>query len=222
MSFQTIPTTSLDGTGDNGESIVTVDPDAVKAFVTETVGEEPPKKSEDNDTDSSESSSESSTEEEPVERDFMASQYTVTVTNGSSITGLASRVSKIATSEGYAEGTTANDTEGSSQTSVVKAADPDSHPAKFLAQKLHLKVEQDSSLSDDEINVSLTNDYNGPGKTEDSLQKYLEGEESDDSNNTDGDAGSASDSGPGEKGETNTQPGESPKFDAGDSPKCVN
>ncbi|WP_296106715.1 LCP family protein [uncultured Corynebacterium sp.] len=222
VSFQTIPTTSLDGTGDNGESIVTVDPDAVKAFVAETVGEEPPKKSEDNDTDSSESSSESSTEEEPVERDFMASQYTVTVTNGSSITGLASRVSKIATSEGYAEGTTANDTEGSSQTSVVKAADPDSHPAKFLAQKLHLKVEQDSSLSDDEINVSLTNDYNGPGKTEDSLQKYLEGEESDDSNNTDGDAGSASDSGPGEKGETNTQPGESPKFDAGDSPKCVN
>ncbi|WP_337447695.1 LCP family glycopolymer transferase [Corynebacterium pseudokroppenstedtii] len=224
VSFQTIPTTSLDGTGDNGESVVTVDPDQVKAFVAETVGEEPPKKSEDKHKDSSESPSESSTEEEPVERDFMASQYTVTVTNGSSITGLASRVSKIATSEGYAEGTTANDTEGSSQTSVVKAADPDSHPAKFLAQKLHLKVEQDSSLSDNEINVYLTNDYNGPGKTEDSLQKYLDGEESDDSNNADANAGagSAGDAGPGEKGETNTQPGESPKFDAGNSPKCVN
>lgn len=224
VSFQTIPTTSLDGTGDNGESVVTVDPDAVKAFVAETVGEEPPKKSEDKHKDSSESPSESSTEEEPVERDFMASQYTVKVTNGSSVTGLASRVSKIATSEDYAEGTTANDTKGSSQTSVVKAADPDSHPAKFLAQKLHLKVEQDSSLSDNEINVYLTNDYNGPGKTEDSLQKYLDGEESDDSNNAGADAGagSAGDAGPGEKGETNTQPGESPKFDAGDSPKCVN
>ena len=70
----------------------------------------------------------------------------------------------------------------------------------------------------------LTNDYNGPGPTEDSLQKYREGEESDDSTNADANAGagSAGDAGPGEKGETNTQPGESPKFDAGDSPKCVN
>ncbi|MDN8623989.1 MULTISPECIES: LCP family protein [Corynebacterium] len=223
VSFQTIPTTSLDGTGDNGESIVTVDPDAVKAFVAKTVGEEPPKKSDDNHKDSDESQSESSTDdEEPIERDFMASQYTVTVTNGSSITGLASRISKIATSEGYAEGNTANDMEGTSQTSVVKAADPDSRPAKFLAQKLHLKVEQDSSLSDNEINVYLTNDYTGPGKTEDSLQNYLDGEESDDSNDGDAYAGSSSDAAPGEKGDINTQPGESPKFDAGDSPKCVN
>ena len=215
VSFQTIPTTSLDGTGDNGESVVTVDPDAVKVFVAKLIGAKTPA----TDTKDSKDSHDTADKEKPVEKDFTASKYTVTVTNGSTTTGMAARVSKIATHEGYTAGSTGNDTDGTSQSSVVKAADPDSHAAQYLAQKLHLTVEKDSSLSDDDIHVYVGKDYDGPGDTEDSLQTYLDGGSSSHSGSASPGKGKSA---PGTHSDTDTPPDNSPKFDAGDSPKCVN
>src|SRR5699024_3083797 len=94
VTFETIPVTSIDGTGDYGESVVTVDKAQVHSYFDELLGDDEAEEGEGTGA--------------PEPRDHTPSETTVSVYNATGIEGLASRVSGVLGERGYAEGTVAN------------------------------------------------------------------------------------------------------------------
>ncbi|MFD4180089.1 LCP family protein [Rhodococcus sp. NPDC058514] len=147
VKFQTIPVVDLNAMTDYGESIVQVDPKAVRTFVAGLVG--------DSEVDTTDSA-------EPPSID--TSKVTVDVSNDSGIGGLASRVSEALTAQGYAQGVVGNNTGTTVSTSRVLAADTDSDAAKAVAAALGgLQIVADDSLSTGAVKVLIAADYTGPG-----------------------------------------------------------
>lgn len=147
VKFQTIPVVDLNAMTDYGESIVQVDPKAVRQFVAGLVG--------DSEVDST------STAEPPS---IDTSKVTVDVSNDSGIGGLASRVSEALTARGYVQGEVGNNTGTTVSTSRVLAADPESDEAKAVAATLGgLPIVSDNSLSKGAVGVLIAADYTGPG-----------------------------------------------------------
>ncbi len=156
VTFQTIPVTSIDGTGDYGESVVTVDRNQVHAFFEDLLGDDDPDAS----------GSTGATEEDIPAYDAAAS--TVSVLNASSVDGLASRVGDLVAGAGFAVGEVGNHTESGVSESQVNVADISDPAARDLARKLGgLQVVEDPSLGPGQISVTLSGTYTGPGSTED-------------------------------------------------------
>ena len=172
VTFETIPVTSIDGTGDAGESVVTVDKNQVHAFFDDLVGESGGSNdSDDSDSDSGEDSGESW--EDIGEYDPAGS--VVGVYNASEVGGLAARVGDLVAGAGYAVGEVGNAAETGVSESQVNVADPNDPAARGLAKQLGgLKVVEDSSLPAGQINVTLSGTYDGPGTSDSGVDEPLE------------------------------------------------
>ncbi|HEY5856575.1 MAG TPA: LCP family protein [Aldersonia sp.] len=146
VRFDTIPVTDLAAETDDGESVVKVDPKAVREFVA-SLAEEQPAASSDNDA-------------------LDPSSVTVDVANDSGIEGLAANVSQSLTAKGYGTGTVGNNTGPSVDQSEVLAHSSDDPGAASVAAALGgLPVTEDTSLRDGKVRVVLATDYQGPGST---------------------------------------------------------
>jgi LCP family protein required for cell wall assembly len=140
VRFETIPVIDLAAETDDGESVVSVDPDTVRTFVAGLAGHKA-------DHDSVDPHS-----------------VTVDVANDSGVEGLASRVASALGAQGYLEGTVGNNTGASVSSSKVLAASAKDAGAKAVAAVLGgLPVIADSSVSDGTVKVVLAGDYTGPG-----------------------------------------------------------
>ena len=136
VQFITIPVLDINAQTSDGSS-VTVDPAAVRRFV-----------------------SEQTTNATPATVDNSA--ITVDVRNASGVAGLASRVLDELATKGFAAGDTANAT--ARTTSVVRYASGDEALAERVGEALGgLSTEQDTELTTGRVRVLLGEDYAGPG-----------------------------------------------------------
>ncbi|WP_433762057.1 LCP family protein [Nocardia sp. CA-135398] len=149
VSFETIPVADLNDTTSDGESVVRIDPKAVKSYVAALVDG----KSEDH-----------------AEPKIDPTSVSVSVFNASGIGGLAGQVAQALTAKGFQEGLVGNYTGPSVISSRVLAMDTSNPKAKAVAQALGgLTVVADSTLSPDSVSVVLASDYSGPGSTAGSM-----------------------------------------------------
>ena len=151
VTFNTLPVTSIDGQGDYGESIVTVDVAEVHRFfdnLAKTAKE----------TSESAAPSATDTGEKPV-----ADNLEIHVLNAGDISGLAGGVGSWLEEVGYTVARTANADPGIYSESQVVAADPESETAKKFAEQLGgLPVTANANLDENTLIVVTGNDYNGP------------------------------------------------------------
>ncbi|MGO1962403.1 MAG: LCP family protein [Corynebacterium sp.] len=167
VTFQTIPVTSIDGTSDDGQSVVTIDKRQVHSFFDDLLGDDSDSDSEDaDDSDSEDSASD-------IE-DYEPSESTVSVYNASGVSGLAARVGDLVSGAGYGMGEVGNADETGISESQVNVADENDPAARGLADQLGgLTVVEDSSLEPGEIRVTLAGTYDGPGTSETGVDEPL-------------------------------------------------
>jgi LCP family protein required for cell wall assembly len=147
VTFRTVPVLDTDATSDDGESVVTVDPAAVRAAAAEVVGRTPAT------TTTSPPAPTPSRPSTPVE-----------VANASGAEGLASDVATALGTLGFTPGPVGNNPAGTRAESAVMAADPDDAGAAAVASALGgLPVQTDDALSAGEVRVVVGTDYTGPG-----------------------------------------------------------
>ena len=194
VTFTTIPVTSLDGVGDYGESIVTVDPDQVRAFMDDLLGTGEEEQPEDG---------EAPPAGEPA---AAAADAELHVLNAGSVSGLAGSVGGWLEEHGYHVAEVSNALEGIYTESQVVAGDADSEAAKAVAEELGgLPVTVNEGLDADTLVVVTHDDYAGP-----------QGDQMAEAPSGDGSVGQ-----PGV--DFGTEPEASPEIDAGgDGPRCVN
>lgn len=150
VKFETIPVTSIDGVGDYGESVVTVDKGQVHRYFQDLLAAE------------TAATDKSASNDAPADHD--PSKTTVSVYNATGIEGLASRVSETLTSKGYTPGDVGNAEFAGVATSQVNANDPDDPAAKAIAKELgDIPIVHDTSLEPGAISVTIAGDYTGPG-----------------------------------------------------------
>lgn len=155
VTFQTIPVTSIDGTGDYGESIVTVDRNQVHKFFDDLAN---------TDDEAAEEKPEETTDPNAPIEDFKAEDYTVDVLNGGDVAGLAASVGSLVEGYGYKQGKVGNAPESGISESQVNAKDKNDPAAHALARQLGgLKVVEDPDLGDKELSITLAGTYSGPG-----------------------------------------------------------
>lgn len=151
VRFETIPVVDINGMTDYGESIVQVDPKAVRKYVAGLAGEEP---AEDDTTTSTTPT---------TMPDIDVSSVTVDVANDSSISGLATSVAATLENEGFGLGDVGNNTGKSVSRSTVFANKSDSKAGQAVSVTLGgLPIEADSSLASGEVRVVLAGDYKSP------------------------------------------------------------
>ncbi|AFU04996.1 LCP family protein [Nocardia brasiliensis] len=150
VKFETIPVTDLNYLTSGGESVVRVDPAAVKSYVSSLV-----------DGKAGETAAEPALDPATV---------TVSVYNASGIGGLAGKVAQALTGKGFHEGLVGNYTGPSVTSSRVLAANAGDAKAKAVAKELGgLPVLADAGLSPDSVSVVLASDYSGPGSAAGSM-----------------------------------------------------
>ncbi|AZA10856.1 LCP family protein [Corynebacterium gerontici] len=135
VKFNTIPVTSIDGTGTYGESVVTIDQEQVRAFFDSLLGN----------ANSSEA---------------QAPKSKVNVYNATTTEGLASTVATFIRTQGLSIGETGNESERTE--SVILAHDKDNEAAQQLASALNLPIKENKDLPKDEVSVIVGFDYAGP------------------------------------------------------------
>lgn len=149
IGFQTIPVVNVDYRTPDGDS-VEVDPAAVKAFIANAIG--------------STGQPASSTTPAPLAVNLQgSSRVTVDVNNGSGVDGLAGRVLRDLSGQGYTAGTVAN--VASRRTTVVEYASGARSDADQVAQYLGggTTVAADSGLRPGHLRILLGSSYTGPG-----------------------------------------------------------
>ena len=167
VTFQTIPVTSIDGTSDDGQSVVTIDKNQVHSFFDDLLGDDSDSDSEDSDDSDAEDSA------SDIE-DYDPSESTVSVYNASGVSGLAARVGDLVSGAGYGMGEVGNADETGISESQVNVADENDPAARGLADQLGgLTVVEDSSLEPGEIRVTLAGTYDGPGTSETGIDEPL-------------------------------------------------
>lgn len=200
VTFTTIPVTSIDGVGDYGESIVTIDKSEVHRFF------------EDLARTSEETAAATTSSEAPSDSALapVAEGLELHVLNAGSIAGLAGGVGSWLQGVGYTVERTANAEPGVYYESQVVAADPSDERALALAEQLGgLPVTANEAVDANTFIIVTGDDYQGPSNQEQT------------------DAASQEESAAGTPVGT---PGEdfgtaqvSPEIDAGgDGPRCVN
>ncbi|MDN6510506.1 MAG: LCP family protein [Corynebacterium sp.] len=167
VTFQTIPVTSIDGTSDDGQSVVTIDKNQVHSFFDDLLGD-------DSDRDSEDSAASDSEDSASDIEDYEPSESTVSVYNASGVSGLAARVGDLVSGAGYGMGEVGNADETGISESQVNVADENDPAARGLADQLGgLTVVEDSSLEPGEIRVTLAGTYDGPGTSETGVDEPL-------------------------------------------------
>ncbi|RVW05801.1 LytR family transcriptional regulator [Rhodococcus xishaensis] len=146
VTFETIPVVDINGMTTAGESIVRVDPDAVRKYVAGVVGQEP---------------TESDTDTVPTTMpNIDMSSFIVDVVNDSNINGLAASVGQTLVSEGFDLGSIGNNTGASVARTTVFANQSDSEAAQAVSVTLGgLPITADPSLDSEEVRVVLAGDY---------------------------------------------------------------
>ncbi len=159
VNFSTIPVTSVDGVGDYGESIVTVDPLQVKAYMEELL-------------QSSTSSSTAPSSSQPPASSEAVSQSTasalmgstVRVLNAGSIEGLAGKIAEFLSAGQVQVTESSNAAPGMYASSAILYGPGNATAAEALALALGgLPVEEDAGMSSTELIAVAADDYSGPG-----------------------------------------------------------
>lgn len=151
VRFETIPVTSIDGVGDYGESVVTIDTKEVHSFFETFLGSNAPKNS----------ASATPTATKP------AANASIRVLNATTTEGFASQVASALTSSGYKVANVSNAPAGLYSNSQVVAADPNSPAAKALSKELGgIPVTASPTLNADTLVVVVAEDYAGPRSTD--------------------------------------------------------
>lgn len=149
--FSTIPVTSIDGVGDYGESIVTVDTDQVHAYMDGLLNA-PAEES----TDSSPAESSA-----PSERKLEGTE--IMVLNAGVTAGLAGQVGGWLRDNGYEVGDVSNAQAGIYSTAQIVAADPSDPRALALSEALGgLPITANAGINDSTLIVVTADDYTGP------------------------------------------------------------
>jgi LCP family protein required for cell wall assembly len=145
VAFATIPVLDEAGWSDDGmQSVVRVDPVAVKDWVTGLLQDQDEGKTE--------------------ELAYSPDKTSVDVVNDTEINGLAAAVSDVLSAKGFISGNVGNNDTGSVPSSRVQAAKADDLGAAAVAKELGgLPVVVDESLPQDAVRVVLAGDYTGPG-----------------------------------------------------------
>lgn len=173
VTFTTIPVTSIDGRGDYGESIVTIDTNEVHRFMEDLAmsheeAEEDAAHKEENSENAAEHDADINSDNE------------VHVLNAGNIDGLAAGIGTWLENTGYTVERSANAQPGIYSESQVVAADPESEDAKKLAEKLGgLPVVENPQLDDNTLLVVATDDYQGPSDEEASAEESAAEEDTD-------------------------------------------
>lgn len=154
VRFETIPVTSIDGVGDYGESVVTIDPAQVHAYFDTLLG-----------SGSTKSATASSTTKTTTAGASKTSE--LHILNATATGGLATQVATALTGSGYSIAEVGNAPAGMySQTQIV-AANPESAEAVSLAQELGgVPITASPSLDANSLVVVIADDYAGPKSTE--------------------------------------------------------
>ena len=162
VTFTTIPVTSVNGIGDYGESIITVDVSQVHQFMEDAV--EP---AQEDDTDASDSPTVDSTVLGAL------GDQDVIVLNAGAVPGQAGRVSEELSNQGIQVSEVANAMEGLYYQSQVVAPDADDPAAQELARILGgVPVVANASLEPGTMVAVVAEDYAGPGvMTEEEAQQ---------------------------------------------------
>lgn len=161
VTFTTIPVTSIDGVGDYGESVVTVDLDQIHTFFEDALGSDEPEEDTSGEDTSGESSGET-TGESSGEATSNANVM-VHVLNASGEAGLAGGVAGHLEGLGYTIEEIGNALDGLYYESQVLAADPTDPQVEALAEELGgLPIVANASLDADTIIVISHIDYAGP------------------------------------------------------------
>ena len=202
VTFTTIPVTSIDGRGDYGESIVTIDTNEVHRFM-----EDLAKSHEEAEEEAAEK--DEKTEDAPEHDADINSDNEVHVLNAGNIDGLAAGIGTWLENTGYTVERSANAQPGIYSESQVVAADPESEDAKKLAEKLGgLPVVENPQLDANTLLVVATDDYQGPSDEEASAEESAAEEDTDLVGTPGNDFGANK---------------VAPEIDAGgDGPRCVN
>lgn len=202
VTFTTIPVTSIDGRGDYGESIVTIDTNEVHRFMEDLAmsheeAEEDAAHKEENAENAAEHDADINSDNE------------VHVLNAGNIDGLAAGIGTWLENTGYTVERSANAQPGIYSESQVVAADPESEDAKKLAEKLGgLPVVENPQLDANTLLVVATDDYQGPSDEEASAEESAAEEDTDLVGTPGNDFGANK---------------VAPEIDAGgDGPRCVN
>jgi LCP family protein required for cell wall assembly len=155
VAFATIPVLKENGWSDDGmQSVVRVDPTEVKDWVAGLLHDQDEGKTE--------------------ELAYTPEKTTADVVNATDINGLASAVSQVLTTKGFAAGTTGN-LEGAAVTgSQVQAPTADDLGAQAISEDLGgLPIVEDASVAPGSVRVVLASDYTGPGSGLDGVDPTL-------------------------------------------------
>ncbi|MQY19977.1 Cell wall biosynthesis protein LcpA [Nocardia sp. RB20] len=139
VRFETIPVADLNGTTDDGESVVRVDTSAVRTYVASLVGRS-------------------------GSGGVTPAQVTADVYNASDTSGLAGQVAQALTGKGFRTGTVDNWAGAPVSTSRVLAAKTTDAKAAAVAKALGgLPVLAVPGMAEGAVRVVLAGDYSGPG-----------------------------------------------------------
>ncbi len=199
VTFTTIPVTSIDGVGDYGESIVTVDKDQVHAFFEDLAR-----------TTEETSAAPAEGEQSGPAAEPAAPGTMIHVLNAGSISGLAGGVGTWLSNNGYEVELTSNAEPGIYSESQIVTADADDPRARELSERLGgLPVTVNEGLDADTLIVVTAEDYAGPMDEEAAAQGA--------------DDAAGDNSSPGTPGSDLGGAELAPKISAGgDGPRCVN
>lgn len=206
VTFTTIPVTSISGTGDYGESVVTIDAAEVHRFMDDLAKSQEKAEAEQSEEGAADEAANDG--EKPV-----AEGLNLHVLNAGTVDGMAGGIGTWLKNVGYTVERTANAQSGIYAESQVVAADANDERALALAEQLGgLPVTANEELEPDTFIVVATDDYAGP-KDDSAMEQEAEAE----SNQV------AEDQQVGTPGDDFGTAEVAPEIDAGgDGPRCVN
>ncbi|MHA2788255.1 LCP family protein [Corynebacterium sp. S7] len=156
VTFTTIPVTSIDGTGDYGESIVTVDPAAVHTFMEDMAKTDEPAPSDAPATGTP-------TQDAGPAVDPVLNSYGIQVLNAGTTAGMAGGVASWLKDQGVSVEGSSNAMEGVYYSSQIVAADANDPGALALSDLLGgLPITTNAGLDSSTLIVVTYNDYTGP------------------------------------------------------------
>jgi len=161
VQFVTIPVVEVGARNERGQSIITVDPAAVHAFVAGLLGDQPAIEPPTASPPPATATAEELVAEEPVAAPDVASVI-VSVRNASNRSGLASRVTEVLAGSGFRTGQTDNGSRRE-RTEILVAPGNRAVGEHIAATLGGIPVAEDPALTPDRARVVLGDDYTGPG-----------------------------------------------------------
>lgn len=167
VTFSTIPVTSVNGTGDYGESIITVDPQQVHDFMADLAREQ-------EEAEQPAGDGEQKADDAAAGTSASLSGASITLLNAGDTAGLAGAVGDFLEEKKLTVESVSNATPGIYASSQIVAASADDPAAKELAELLGgLPVTANESLNPGSLIVVTADDYTGPA-AEDAPQEISE------------------------------------------------